>query len=494
MALDMTFTAALALPAAAILVPLAGALLSFVVSPRIGVLVTIPAGGFVAAALAVTVAQTGPIRVALGGWAPPLGIGLRADGPAALFLVMTAIVMASIALYTKGDETLGTARTEDGRRRSALFWTLTFLLWAGLSAAFLTHDLFNMYVALELTSLSGIALVAFAGGAAPLVAQMRYLLQATFGSLLFLMGVALIYGVAGVLDMGLAARALSPSLPAAAAALLVTLGLMMKSAIWPLHAWLPPAHASAPPPVSAILSALVVKASLYLLIRLWAETFSGLATPALMGLLGLFGAGAIVWGSVMALLQERLKLMIAYSTVAQLGYSLVAFPLAAVSGLGASLAWSAALLHLISHGLSKAALFLAAGALSQALGSDNRSALMGTARRFPVPVFALGLAGLSIMALPPSGGFLAKWLLLGQALDQGRWLLAAVLVTGGLLAAGYLMRFLLPVFTPPSTDDRPAQDYRPRAKDLAALMLALTSVALGFAAAPLFDLIAEAAP
>ncbi|MGF1455933.1 MAG: complex I subunit 5 family protein [Alphaproteobacteria bacterium] len=478
---------------AAILVPLAGALVAFVLTVRLAVVVTVPLGLAVALGLAVSVAQEGPVRVALGGWTAPLGIGLRADGPAAVFLAMTAVVMAGVALFVDRDRALGDLTHENGRRRAGLFWTLTFLLWAGLAAAFLTHDLFNMYVALELTSLSGIALVAFAGGAAPLVAQMRYLFQATFGSLLFLMGVALVYGQAGVLDMALAGQSLGPSVTAGAAALLVTLGLMMKSAIWPLHAWLPPAHASAPAPVSAMLSALVVKASLYLLIRLWADTFSGLATPSLLGVIGVFGAGAILWGSLMALVQQRLKLMIAYSTLAQLGYALLALPLAGMAGLGAGLAWSAALLHLVSHGLAKAALFLAAGALAGALGSDDRAALAGAGRRCPVPVFVLGLAGLSIMALPPSGGFLAKWLLLGAAIEQGRWLIVAVLVSGGLLAAGYLARFVLPVFAP-MTDDAPLPvDARAGRKDLAALVLALVSLALGLAAAPVFDLLAVTA-
>jgi len=441
--------------------------------------------GLVLAALFAAVAESGRVTAALGGWEAPLGITLRADGPALAFLLLTALVMAAILLYAAGEGR--------ERREARILGTLLLFLWAGLNAVFLSHDLFNLYVALEIAGLSGVALVALAGGATALRAQMRYLLFATLGSLLYLLGVALLYAELGVLDLGLVAERVERSPPALVALALMTLGLLLKAAIWPLHFWLPPAHASAPPPVSAALSALVVKAALYLLVRLWFDVLPGLPTEAAWQLLGVLGAVAVIWGSLLALRQERLKLMIAYSTVAQLGYMLFLFPLARPGSPVAAEAWQGGLLQMLSHGLAKASMFLAAGAIVAALGSDRRAALAGGSRRVPLPLFALALAGLSILGLPPSGGFLAKWLLLRAALEVGQWWLALVMLLGGLLAAAYLLRFLLPAFRPVPVGEAAAR-IPSGAAGAAALGLALLSVALGLGAAPILALLAEAAP
>lgn len=432
------------------------------------------------AGLLVAVTFHGPVTVQLGGWAPPLGIRLRADGLALAFLVMAAVVMALVMLYGQGE------RRAD--REARVFSALLLLLWAGLNTVFLSFDLFNLYVALEIAGLAGVALVALSGEAEALRAQMRYLLFATFGSLLYLLGVAIVYAELGVLDLELVAAEVRAT-PAAFAALgLMTLGLLLKTAIWPLHFWLPPAHSSAPPAASAVLSALVVKASLYLLLRLWFEVFPAIPAPRAWFLLGLLGAVAVIWGSLLALRQERLKLMIAYSTVAQLGYMLFAFPLAMPGSPVALQAWNGALLQALSHGIAKASMFLSAGALITALGSDRREALVGGSRRVPVPLFALALSGLSIMALPPSGGFVAKWLLLRAALDAGQWWLTLVLIVGGLLAAAYLLRFLLPAFRP-VPEGHSAAPAPTGLLSAAALSLAFISVLFGFAADPLLRLL-----
>ncbi len=483
----------------ALLGPLVGAILVLTVGDRLlGVIrITTIVAGLSCAVVLVAIVGSGTMGlVAVGGWTPPLGIVLRADGPAVAFMALSAVVVAAVFVSCRDDPSF------NGEGRMArLFWALVFILWTGLVAAFLTRDLFNMYVALELTSLSGIALVALSGQGHALQAQMRYMIQATFGSLLFLMGVALIYGQAGALDMGLVAVSIEPSVQIVTAAVLISLGLMMKSAIWPLHAWLPPAHGAAPAPVSALLSALVVKASLYLLFRLWSDLFGSLTTETVLTGFGIFGAGAVLWGSVMALGQARLKPMIAYSTVAQLGYGMLLFPLGGgLPALAAGVGWSAALLHLMSHGVAKAAMFLAAGALIARLGTDERHALAGAGRKAPVAVFALALAGLAIMGLPPSGGFVAKWLMLRTALGNGQWWLAAVLILGGLLAAAYLLRFLLMIFVPPKEDDAGQRvpvdktDGRTGSQAMAAMGLALLSVALGLATAPVLTLIAGGQP
>lgn len=429
------------------------------------------------------------LLVWLGGWDAPLGIGLRADGLALAFMLMTTAVMAAVLLHQW--------RAYSSGREGRIFWALLLFLWSGLNTVYLSHDLFNLYVALEIAGLGGVALVALSGATTALVAQMRYLLLATMGSLFYLLGVALIYAALGVLDLTLVAEGATAAPVMLAALALITLGLLLKAAIWPLHLWLPPAHSSALPPISAVLSALAVKAPLYLLLRLWFEVFPNVPGPGAWTLLGVLGAVAVLWGSLLALRQERLKLMIAYSTVAQLGYLLFVFPLAQAGGGWGGRAWSGALLHLLSHGIAKAAMFLAAGALVLRLGSDQREAMSGASRLAPVPLFALALAGLSIMALPPSGGFLAKWLLLSAALEARSWWQVAVLLVGGLLAAGYLLRFILPAFRPPSAElpeDRRATGNSNGFQSAAAMSLACLSLLLGLAAQPLIELLSLSYP
>jgi formate hydrogenlyase subunit 3/multisubunit Na+/H+ antiporter MnhD subunit len=225
----------------------------------------------------------------------------------------------------------------------------------------------------------------------------------------------------------------------------MTTGLLAKTALFPLHLWLPPAHAGAPAPGSAVLSALVVKGSFILIVRLWFDAMPGLLTFAAAQLLAALGAGAILFGSVLALRQARLKLLIAYSTIAQIGYLFFIFPLASgdsASTPWASIAWAGGWLQLFSHAFAKAAMFMAAGLIAEALGHDQISDLGGIGRALPVTIFAFGLAGLSLMGVPPSGGFVAKWMLLSATVMEGQWWWAVIMLLGGLLAGGYVFMVL----------------------------------------------------
>jgi formate hydrogenlyase subunit 3/multisubunit Na+/H+ antiporter MnhD subunit len=271
----------------------------------------------------------------------------------------------------------------------------------------------------------------------------------------------------------------------------MTVGLIAKAALFPLHFWLPPAHANAPAPVSALLSALVVKGSFYILLRLWFEAFPALLTPAVAQLFGLLGAAAILWGSLNALFQTRLKLLIAYSTVAQLGYLFLLFPLAAARE-GGFAAWSGGLIFLGAHACAKTAMFLTAGNILHAAGHDRIEDLDGMTHVLPVSVFALGLSGMSLIGLPPSSGFAGKWLLLSAAVAQGQWWWAAVILIGSLLAAAYIVRLLARAFTRVSEPRMP--NPIPAVMEGAALALALLAVALGFASQWLAELVRVGAP
>ena len=416
-----------------IVLPLVGVVPCFLWPRR-----TVPVGivtalGIVAcvAGLGWQVVETGAQRYAVGGWGAPLGIDLYADGLSVLMLTMTAVVGLGISVYSTG---------YFERKPYTVFWPLWLFLWAALNALFLSADIFNLYVTLELLGLAAVALVALAGGAEALGSAMRYLLVGLLSSLSYLLGVALLYHSFGSVDIAVLAQRVEPSPAVWAAMGLMSAGLLLKTALFPLHFWLPPAHASAPAPVSALLSALVVKASFYILLRLWLEIFP-LSTSAPGQLLGLLGATAVLWGGVQALRQPRLKMLIAYATVAQMGYLFLAFPLASIIG------WTGAIYLLLSHAAAKTAMFMAAGNIRYFGGHDRIADLDRVAQRLPLTITAFALAGVSIMGLPPSGGFIAKWLLLEAAIRSEQWWWGIILILGGLLSAAWVFRVVGYAFT-----------------------------------------------
>jgi multicomponent Na+:H+ antiporter subunit D len=269
-----------------------------------------------------------------------------------------------------------------------------------------------------------------------------------------------------------------------AAATLMTVGLFAKTALFPLHLWLPPAHAGAPAAASAVLSAVVVKGSFFLVVRLWFDAMPGMLGSAAAQLIGALGATAIVFGSVIALRQERLKLLIAYSTVAQIGYLFLMFPLAfdTVSAqLQSDGALTGGMLQAMSHATAKAAMFMAAGLIYAALGHDRIAELGGIAQALPMTVFAFALGGASLIGLPPSGGFLAKWLLLEAAVATGQWWWAIVMLAGGLFTGGYMFMVLSRALVP-AHEPLKLPTMVPRYRQAAALTLALASLLLGLVA------------
>ena len=474
---------ALALTLAA---PLAGALWAGV-QGRHGAIAATLTAVTVLAALALmiaAVARDGVVLMALGSWEAPLGITLRADGLALGFMVMSALVMAAVSAIAKAQFD---ARRGGSARAAWSFWPLALLLWAALNAVYLSRDLFNLYVALELLTLAAIALVAIGGRAETLAAALRYMVVALMGSLLYLLGAALLYSAHGTLDIVLLSERVS-GLPAdRVAAGLITAGLAAKTALFPFHAWLPPAHSGAPAPASAMLSGLVPKASFFILLRLWFEVLAELPDQSGLWIMAVLGALAVVHGSVMALRQERLKMLIAYSTVAQIGYLFLVFPLAggeAAAQPWAAGAWTGAIFLALSHGLAKAAMFLCAGLWIEAVGHDRLEGMRGLAKATPMAVFAFALGAVTLMGLPPSGGFTAKYLMMTAAFASGQIVWAGVLAVGGLLAAAYLYRPMVLCFA-----REVPQGLEPvsRARQAVPLLLAGAAIVLGLASNAPFE-------
>ena len=240
----------------------------------------------------------------LGGWAPPLGIALRADGLSVCMMLVVAVVVGAVAVYANAD--FGTPSGAREARGPLSFWLLLLAVWGSLNLVFVSGDVFTLYVALELLTFAGVPLVALDGRSETLQAALRYLLFALAGSMFYLLGAFLLYGVYGTLDIALLAARVKAEPVTWAAASLMTAGLLAKTALFPLHLWLPPAHAGAPAAASALLSALVIKGAWFLVVRLWLDVFPIVVTPMAAQLLGAFGAAAIVIGNCVALRQARL--------------------------------------------------------------------------------------------------------------------------------------------------------------------------------------------
>jgi multicomponent Na+:H+ antiporter subunit D len=469
----------------AVLVPFVGVLVGLALGGRHAPWVTaltLVTGLVVSASMASTLVQSGgTIVFLLGGWAPPLGIALRADSLSVGMMLVVAVVVCGIGLYARADFSRPAGTPE--ARAPLVFWLLLLAVWGSLNLVFVSGDLFTLYVALELLTFSGVPLVCLDGRGETLRAALRYLLFALAGSLLYLLGAVLLYGGYGTLDIALLASAVRPEPIVWTAAALMTVGLLAKTALFPLHIWLPPAHAGAPAAASAVLSALVIKGSWFLVVRLWFDVMPGVVTLSSAQLLAGLGAAAIVVGSVVALRQERLKLLVAYSTIAQIGYLFLMFPLAFdVSGstLVHGAALTAGVLQAASHATAKAGMFMAAGLIYAALGHDRISGLAGVARAMPVTVLTFAVAGIALMGVVPSGAYLAKKLLLESADSSGQWWWTLVLQGGAVFTAGYVVLVLTNALRgssgPPELVKRVS-----RLAEFAALGLAGSSLLLAFA-------------
>jgi len=468
------------------LVPFAGGIAAFLLGRRaqrvLGLLSALATTAAVGC-LTRDFVQSGPLDYDLGGWNAPLGIHLRCDGLSLLLLLLTALIclLSSIyaALYFTGEE--------EEEQVGKPFWPLWLFLWGGLNCIFVSGDIFNLYLLLEFVLLASVALAALTGSRAALVAAFRYLVAASAAALFYLLGVALLYAEYSTLDLAQLRAAEPGGYLALLALALMSGGLALKSALFPLHFWLPPAHASAPAPVSALLSGLVVKAGFYVMLRLWYDLYSGLSPAAGQQAVATLGALAVLWGSVQAMRQDNLKMLVAYSTVAQMGYLFLLFPLAGTAN-DEAIAVSA--YQIISHGLAKAGMFLAAGALIRSTHSHLLVNTRGAFRQAPWAILAILLAGANLAGIAPGGGAKAK--LLEALLGAGQWWWAVVAGVGMLLTLGYTIAALRYSFLPA---EHATQEKSRPSLGLLALLLSLLAMAFSLFSAPLLALLAwEGAP
>lgn len=485
------------IPVVIIFAPLLAAVLVFTQSMR-GAVATLTAGAFVligVVAMGADVFRLGPwITWQLGGWPVPLGLRWQADSFTVAMLAMTNVVAVSGGLYSRW---FLPAALPSAQRH---FWTLWLFGWASMNSLLLAADLFNIYVGLEFMALAAVGLISLSRETEALRAAMRYFLVTLFGSMLYLLGVALLYGQYGLLDQAALAAVIEPGLANGAAAVLMTLGLLIKTALFPLHFWLPSAHGKAPAPVSTLLSSVVVAVCFTILYRFWTGLFLVFLQEQAAMVLGGIGLASMLWGGLQALRQQRLKMIVAYSTIAQFGYMMLVFPVFVSSG-QLVLAWHGMAMLVVAHGLAKAALFFAAGCIQLAHGHDQLRDLSGGNGRLGWVWLAFALAAASIVGLPPTGGFVGKWWLLQAALLGEAWFWAVAMVLGALLTGAYMYRSLEAAWRPkelsadlqavPPVDSGEAVRSVPGMLVAVTMLCALGAVALGFLAVPMEALLGQ---
>lgn len=459
-------------------IPLFSAIAAFVfprVASAIGLTSLLATMGAVAALARDILAQS-EVTIALGGWEPPLGISLRADGLSVAMLAMTGVVGLLVSIGALDS-------LKDARQRQ-YFWPLWLLLLTGMNGVYLSTDIFNLYVMIEVIALAAVGLTVLSGTKAALRAGLEYMYASILGALLFLLGVGFVYLQIGRLDFaGLIAA--EPTSAMSAALALMVVGLLLKTALFPLHFWLPAAHANATPAASALLSGLVVKAALYIFLRL--TTYMPLPDEILVTLVGALGAGAVLWGGIQAFRAERLKMLVAWSTVVQIGLIFIAFARAGQVGLTES--WKAAALLILAHGVAKAAMFLSAGRIKDEIGHDIIRDLDRSEIRPTLAQFTFALAAISLIGLPPSLGFIGKWSLLEGAMAAGYWHWVVVTMIGTLMSVAYFSRVFAGFLRFDRMRGEIAEHKGWALADIAPLTLAISAISLGLMAAPILSFI-----
>ncbi len=350
----------------------------------------------------------------MGGWFPPFGITLVYDGLSALLLVIVNAIAFLTIFYSISYMEKYTAKPK--------FYSLFLLMVAGMNGVVITGDLFNLFVFLEIASIASYALVGFGVEHKELEASFKYLILGSVASTMILLGIALTYAITGTLNMADAALMLQ-SLPVtktmAFATAVFIMGFALKSGLVPFHAWLPDAHPSAPAPVSAMLSGVLIKAiGVYAMIRVVFNVLG--ATHVHLEIMVVLGALSMVVGGFLAVGQFDLKRMLAYSSISQIGYVVLAF------GLGTNIGFVAGLFHMFNHSIFKSLLFLSSGSIEHSTGTKNLRKLGGLGTKLPVTSVTTLTGALSISGVPPFNGFFSKLLIIIACVASGRWFLAAL--------------------------------------------------------------------
>ncbi|MYD61437.1 MAG: monovalent cation/H+ antiporter subunit D family protein [Gemmatimonadetes bacterium] len=402
----------------------------------------------IASMLLIRVLEEGVISYAIGGWIAPWGIEYRVDTINAYVLLLVSTIAAVLTFFA-----LPSVVDEVAGKQHYLFYTAYLLCLTGLMGIAITGDAFNVFVFLEISSLSSYTLIAMGRDRRALTASYQYLLMGTLGATFIVIGIGLMYMMTGTLNMfDLSQRlpAMFETRTAMVAFAFLTVGMLIKLAMFPMHMWLPNAYCYAPSLVTAFLAATATKVSIYVFLRftftVWGAefVFEKLNLDIFLIPLSLIG---IYVASLSAIYQTNIKRLLAYSSVAQIGYMMLGIGFVSITGL------TGGIVHLFNHALMKAALFLAVGCAVLRLGSSDLTDWKGLGRRMPVTMAAFVLAGLSLIGVPLTVGFVSKWYLILAALEAGWWPVALLALLSSLLAVVYVWRVVEVAYFQKADDD-----------------------------------------
>ena len=469
------------LPILLVVIPLFGALLAgfarradpaFAIALAVSWLIPFCAGAMLWQVLA-----SGPISYHLGSWAPPWGIEYRVDLLNAFVLMLVSTVGAVIMPFARRSIAF---EIEEGQR--AWFYCMYLLCLTGLLGITVTGDAFNAFVFLEISSLSTYVLIALGRDRRALLAAFQYLIMGTIGATFYVIGVGLLYLTTGSLNMVDIAARLGPawadnSRAIIAALAFVTVGVSLKLALFPLHVWLPNAYAYAPSWATAFLSATATKVAIYLLVRFLFSIFGvaiDLRALPVAAIIVALSLAAMFIASLIAVFQSNLSRMLAYSSVAQIGYITLGIGFVNLAGL------TGGLVHIVNHALMKAALFLAVGAIFFRVRTVKLSELAGIGRKMPITMAAFTVACFGLVGTPGTSGFISKWYLALGALENGWWVVVFLIVASSLIALVYVGRVLeVAWLREPSAAIADASDP-PLSMLLPLILLAAATIYFGF--------------
>ncbi len=444
------------LPALQVVVPLLAAALAAALPWRRGAwllaLLTSWAVFGMAVLLLLRVLDEGVVTYAMGGWAAPWGIEYRLDAVNAFVLLVVAGIGAVVTPFAR----LSVER-EIEERRIPLFYSAFLLSLTGLLGITITGDVFNLFVFLEISSISAYALIAMGRDRKALTAAYQYLIMGSIGATFIVIGIGMMYVMTGTLNMmDLAERLpLVSSRTVSVAFAFLTVGISLKLALFPLHLWLPNAYTFAPSTVTAFIASTATKVAVYMLLRFFFTIFGAsfaFETMRLDWVLLPLALVAILSASLVAIYQDNVKRMLAYSSLAQIGYMILGISLASVTGL------TAGLLHLFNHALMKGSLFLALGAVMYRVGSVRIEAMRGLGRQMPWTMAAFVVSGLSLIGVPLTVGFVSKWYLVLGAVERGWWAVALIILVGSLLAMVYIWRVVEAAYFHPAPEGREVRE------------------------------------
>ncbi len=423
----------------------------------------------------------------LGGWAPPWGIEYRIDR----FSSLLALLISGMAFICAIFAPLNISRHLPIEQHH-LFHAAYLLGVAGLIGIVVTGDAFNVFVFLEISSLATYALIALGHDRRALIASYQYLILGTIGATFFLIGVGFLYAMTGTLnmqDLALRIPAVAETRAIHAAFAFLVVGICLKLALFPLHFWLPNAYTYAPGVISAFLAATATKVAIYLLFRflltLFGEHFS-FATMRIHHVLLPLSLIGIVVASLAAIYQTGARRALAYSSVAQVGYIILAFCIATPAG------YEAALIHMVNHAVIKGGLFLALAAMAfRVNGSLKLSNIAGIGRQMPWTFAAFCIGGLSLIGVPLTAGFISKWFLLKALLETNWWPLAILVLLSSLLAVIYIWRIVEAAWFRPVPANRGQVGEAPWMLLIPTLLIAALNIYLGIQPEFLLNFVTE---